>query len=296
MNLIRYFYFGIIFLLIAEVVMGANTIVQKQGMTFGIVRYSLPNVNVMMSDTAVITFNPSADTFLVSSGTKRLARVTVTGNPNEKITVSFINGNLTGQCGSLQLSNISTTNNVTTYTLNASGRITFNIKANYNIPTNACNGLYHGTFAIKVYYQSQEVNLQQNISANTTLSANTGNTTEVSPISFGVVYRGINDSCTINLSLTGAISGNCDATGSNGIFQANLVSLRTSNISMPTLINLTNGKGNTLQITNIVYSLARRGTNFGLNVYNIKIGGTLNVPSGSPIGAYNGTYTIILNY
>jgi hypothetical protein len=280
----------------AEVVMGANTIVQNQGMSFGIVRYALPNVDVMMSDTAVITFNPSADTFLVSSGTKRVARVTVMGNPNETITVSFINGNLTGQCGSLQLSNISTTNNVTTYTLNSAGSVTFNIKANYNIPNNACNGLYQGTFEIKVYYQSQAVTVQQNISANTTLSANTGNTTEVSPISFGVVYRSINDSCTINLSLTGAVSGNCDATGSNGIFQANLVSLTTSNISMPTVVNLTNGKGNTLQITNMVYSLSQSGTSFGLNIYNIKIGGTLNVPSGSPVGTYNGTYTIILNY
>ena len=296
MNLIRYFYFGIIFLLISEAGIAANTIVQNQTMNFGIVRYALPDVNVMMSDTGVITFNPSADTFLVSSGTKRLARVTVTGNPNETITVSFLNGSLTGACGSLPVSNISTTNNVTTYTLNSSGSVTFNVKANYNIPTNACNGLYQGSFVVKVYYQNQAVNLQQNINGNTTLSANTGNTLEVKPISFGVVYRSVQDSCTITLSLTGAVSGNCDAVGSNGIFQANLVSLSYANISMPSVINLTNNKGNQLTINNILYSLSQQGTSFGLNTYNITIGGTLNVPSGSPVGTYNGNYTIILNY
>jgi hypothetical protein len=179
--------------------------------------------------------------------------------------------------------------------VNITGNIMVSPQTSSNIIAGSYSGYFDASISTDDGSQASSTIIISNLTVNFITSASV-----LQSLSFGKIIipstKGIN--CTVTVSTNNSISYNgCISVDSStnpaiATLQMSLADGSTPTISVNPAEYLYGPSSQSIIVNNITTSL-ETFDNFN---YTIKVGGTLNIPSGTSTGLYSGTITITINY
>ncbi|MGV3278625.1 DUF4402 domain-containing protein [Rickettsiales bacterium LUAb2] len=264
-----------------------NNIIINQPMYFGKITYDKQPLYYRINDNNLLQ---SLNNSSYNNYSSQIAIITVYGQPNELVSLTFSGGQLTGNGQIVNVNNIQVFNSSNNIQLDNTGKATLKVTGVLNINSNSLIGKFVGNTTVLANYKSQNVSVSQNIPITVDLAALQDAT--VSNLSFGTIIKPKTGSCTATVNLDGTMTSNCPEVGGNimaNVFTVtSLIGVLLNLIVLPTSATLTGPNGATLTATNFTKAVAGAG----LLTYKITIGATLTVPSTTPSGTYTGTYNV----
>jgi hypothetical protein len=204
-------------------------------------------------------------------------------------------------CGQVTISNIHTTGGANTASKQASTNspATFPIGATLTLDSFVSSSpcTIQETFSAAMTGSNLWGSKDASLTIRVQIIPNMAVTHDSAALNFGTICRSTTQQQVLTIAPDGGVSGTYVCPTQNTSADSFTVTGnigQSFNVNLPNTVTISNGSTN-LTVSNLTPSCSSN-CQLTANTYNLKVGGTLTVPAGTPLGTYQGNYQVSITY